>query len=397
MSEATAATQKPGDPQPRPAIALVIGERQWLGWTYADIVATMDAVSGSFSIGVTDRWSGAARPRPIAPGDACRLTIDGEPVIDGSIDVVQPFYDAHEHGVNITGRDRTGDLADCSADDGEWHDIELAALVAAIARPFGIKVYREADTGARFRRFRIQPGETAWEAIDRATRARALLAVASGDGNLALIRARIDPEGTTPPVKIILGSAKGNALRASGTFDAHERHSRYRLLAQQGGAFGAPEDRAHVVAEAADPGVRRYRPLTLVARDQLDAAAALAQVRWEANVRRGRALRASYTLVGWRDDLGRLWRPNTRVRVEDPWLAIDHELLVASVRLSIHPEEGILTDLELVESMAYLPEPAQPEPSEATRQSNVAQKTAAKNGGGDAAGEPAEIGWLSRD
>lgn len=337
----------------------MIGGDAWVGWTYADIVTTMDAGSGSFSIGLTERWEDAGS-RPIAAGDSCRLTIDDEPVISGYIDVVQPFYGADDVGVNVSGRDRTGDLADCSADEGEWHDVGLAELVAAIARPFGIRVYREADTGVRFPRFRIQPGETAWSAIERACRARAVLAVAAGDGNIALIRAATEKADDPAPVSIILGGARGTVARATGTFTANDRYSRYRILAQQGGVIGSPEDRAHVIADADDGGVDRYRPLTIVADDRLDAAAALAQVRWEANVRRGRSVRASYTIPGWRDDYGRLWRPNTRVRVEDRILAINHELLIVSVRQTIR-NDAFETDLELAEPSAYLPPPPPPE------------------------------------
>lgn len=54
-----------------------------------------------------------------------------------------------------------------------------------------------------------------------------------------------------------------------------------------------------------------------------------------------------------------MWQPNTFVRVEDRWLAIDRELRVVSVRLTINTET-IEADLDLAEPSAYLPDPAQP-------------------------------------
>ena len=279
----------------------------------------------------------AASRRRLPPAPPAPYRVDGEPLISGYIDVVSPHYSADEHGINISGRDRTGDLVDCSADvePGEWHDIGIDALVANLTRPFGIRVYPDSglDLGAKFARFRIQAGETAWAAIERATRARALLAVATPDGHFGLTRARTRAGADSPPA-VILGGDKATPVKATGTFEAQERYRNYRILAQQGGEAGTAEDRAHVVAIAEDTEVKRYRPLTIVAGDQLDNAAALAQVRWEANVRRGRARRASYTIAGWRDDRGRLWRPNTIVKVKDDWLRIDHELLLVSVRLT---------------------------------------------------------------
>ena len=175
----------------------------------------------------------------------------------------------------------------------------MAALVASITKPFGINVYPDdgLDLGPAFPRFRVQAGETAWAAIERATRARALLAVATADGHLALTRAKTQPGNDSPPA-IILGGKKATPVKATGTFEAHERYRNYRILAQRAGEAGSAEDRAHVVATAEDTEVKRYRPLTIVAGDQLDGAAALTQVRWEANVRRGRARRASYTIAG---------------------------------------------------------------------------------------------------
>ena len=150
------------DNRAAPKIALTIDSSDWFGWTYADIIQTMDAVAGSFSIGLTHRWPGGGEPPPITPGAACTVSVDGEPLISGYIDVVSPHYSADEHGINVSGRDRTGDLVDCSADvePGEWHDIGIDALVANITRPFGIRVYPDSglDLGAKFARFRIQAG-----------------------------------------------------------------------------------------------------------------------------------------------------------------------------------------------------------------------------------------------
>ena len=246
--------------------------------------------------------------------------------------------------------------------------------MANITRPFGIQVYPDSglDLGAKFARFRIQAGETAWAAIERATRARALLAVATPDGHLGLTRARAAAGADAPPA-VILGGDKATPVKATGTFEAHERYRNYRILAQQGGEAGSPEDRAHVVAVAEDTEVKRYRPLTIVAGDQLDNAAALAQVRWEANVRRGRARRASYTIAGWRDDRGRLWRPNTIVRVKDDWLRIDHDLLLVSVRLTVN-EDSIETDLDLADPSAYMREPPDPERDGSDRQEGGKKK-----------------------
>src|SRR5512134_2299935 len=106
---------------------------------------TMEAVAGQFTIGTTDRWPGQASYRPISPGDACTVALDGEPVITGYIDVVMPFYTHTEHSFNVTGRDKTGDIVDCAPEGVEWKGLTLPQLVSAIADPFGIPVVSQLD------------------------------------------------------------------------------------------------------------------------------------------------------------------------------------------------------------------------------------------------------------
>ena len=72
----------------------------------------------------------------------------------------------------IRGRDRTGDLVDCSAATmpGEWQNELLDRIVQSLIDPFGISVTVDTDIGEPFRKFRIDEGETVFEAIDRACR-----------------------------------------------------------------------------------------------------------------------------------------------------------------------------------------------------------------------------------
>ena len=129
-------------------------------------------------------------PRVIRPGDACRVQLDGDAVIQGWVDVVTVDYDARGHTLSVRGRDTTGDLVDCSAatEPGEWKDARLEEIAAALCAPFdiGVTVADDVDTGEPFARFRIEEGESVFEAIDRACRFRAVLPRSDGEGGLIL-------------------------------------------------------------------------------------------------------------------------------------------------------------------------------------------------------------------
>ena len=59
-------------------------------------------------------------------------------------------------------------------------------IVQALVQPYGISVAVETDIGAPFRKFRIDEGETVFEAVERACRFRAVLPLSDGAGNLIL-------------------------------------------------------------------------------------------------------------------------------------------------------------------------------------------------------------------
>ncbi len=52
----------------------------------------------------------------------------------------------------------------------------------------------------------------------------------------------------------------------------------------------------------------RHRPLTVIAEEQIDSAAAVNRAQWEASVRYGRSRRGTYTVLGWFNGSG-LWAP----------------------------------------------------------------------------------------
>jgi prophage tail gpP-like protein len=110
------------------------------------------------------------------------VAVGGQALIEGFVDAVEPSCDATSHGVRVSGRDSAGDLVDCSAEPGEWHGQPLSQLVSAIGAPFGLRVSAETSLDAPFERFRIQEGETAWAAIERACQMRGVLCLSDGLG-----------------------------------------------------------------------------------------------------------------------------------------------------------------------------------------------------------------------
>ena len=123
---------------------------------------SLETISGAFTVTLSEREPGETTPRVIRPGNACRVELQDETVLQGWVDAVKVDYDDRSHTIAVRGRDATGDLVDCSAatDPGEWHNERLENIASALCAPFDISVSREIDTGAPFTRFRIEEGES---------------------------------------------------------------------------------------------------------------------------------------------------------------------------------------------------------------------------------------------
>ena len=333
---------------------LELGGMLYGGWTDVDIQTGLEQIGGGFSISLTQRWPGVDVPQDIREGAACKVRLGDDVVINGYVDVVDIDCDATSTQVKIEGRDRAGDLVDCSAihKTGQWHGVRLEQIVADIAAPFGISVAVDAgvSTGDVFTSFALDDGETAFSAIDRACRLRAVLVVSTADGNLLLTQAST----TRADVALVEGV---NMERMRATHSWRERHSVITLTGQVPGNddTNGPEA-AHIKRVAADEQITRYRPLIVIAEHGTSAKAMADRAAWEVKARMGRGKRGSTQVVGWRTgadgQTGALWRYNMLLPVTSARLGLDMDMLIVSCHDRLG-ERGRTCDLTFARPEAF--------------------------------------------
>lgn len=330
-------------------LRLVVNGVAYGGWTSLRVRRSLEEIAGAFSVQLTEIWPEQSEPREIASGDACSVDVDGDTVITGFVERVAVSYDSERHQVEVSGRDATGDLVSASAmhRGGEWTSATLTQIARDVCAPFGIRVRATTDVGAPFATWAIQEGESAFETLDRAARHRGVLLLSDGRGGLLIAR----PADTAQrvPVDLVRGQ---NILSADASVDHTDRFSRYVVKGQAAGDddnFG--ETVSSQEASATDPGVRRHRPLVIIAEDQADAATFSARATFEANWHAARAQSANVTVQGWSHP-GGLWAPGALVALRDPWLRLDRELLIASVDLVLD-ERGSVAELSLAIPQAF--------------------------------------------
>ena len=135
------------------SITLTVNGINYDGWKANSVTKPLESLSGIFDLGLTERWPGQQMPRAINPGDSCALKVDGELLITGFVDDVEPSFDAESHTLTVRGRDKAGYLVDCSAinSPGQWSGQTLDQIATALCSPFGIRVLTETDVGDPFK------------------------------------------------------------------------------------------------------------------------------------------------------------------------------------------------------------------------------------------------------
>lgn len=359
---------------------VAIAGRSFDTWEEVTLERAIDAAVGSFAVRVVSpeqlfatgrdgRRSSATRSRvsdsrigvlyelPFGPQDSVEVVAAGEVLLTGRVDALEAEFDkSGGTQLRIGGRDRAADMVDCSATNkpGEWSNVELRDLARELAAPFGLLVKVAAGDIPRLPMFKLQESETAWSALERACRMRGLLCFSDAFGDLT-----IEPPaagGVDGGGRIAQGENLNSAQLAVNDAD---RFSVYTVRGQQPGTSTAFADAAVLVeGNALDAGVRRFRPLIVLAESAVSPADAETRAQWEATVRATRAHRLVVKVPGWRRPLSaRPWALNTLVPVDIPVFGVFAELLIVQTTFRRTRREGSTTELVLARPDAFRPQP----------------------------------------
>lgn len=334
------------------AVRLLVNGREYGGWKQVEITAGLDRMARDFTLEVTDRWPGQTSLRPIQPGDICTVFIGDDRIITGYIDGTPLRYDARSVSLSVQGRSRTADLVDCAPlhATGQIKQKTVEQIAHVLAEPYGIPVVADVDTGSIIPTHHINPGETVAESLDRLLQLRQLLATDDAEGRLVLTRAGMKRADTA----LVVGQ---NILTASAELDMRDRFSEYRVKGQRSGS-----DTDHGAAVSAQMGVStdgavtRKRVHVETARGQADIAACRRQAEWVAAHRAAQTYKVIYTVQGWRQASGALWEPNRVVRVTDPVIGWDQDMVIGEVVYGLS-DSGMTSTLTVAPRAAWSLEP----------------------------------------
>lgn len=350
-------------------------------WTSAEVTRDLKDFAGSFSATYRDPDRSIATfpyasPPPIfklRPGLPVEAYADGQLVLVGFIETVEPSIDEGQASVSIGGKDKAGDLIDCAAmpeGPSEFKNAKLEDAASRICEPFGLSVRTEIDTDKPFDRYAIDVAEFAHHSIEKRARQRHALVMSDGVGGVVITRSGQN----RAPAELKL---PGNVLGSQATFTHQARHSETIVRGQSEKAEGRrdgrsaafvpgddpvdPMDREDgdgsatererrgtaVTGRATDDEIGRYRPIVFLARTKASEEELADEADWRMRTRRAECEEATYRVKGFGAD-GRLWRVNELASVSDTYLDIERDMLIS--RVTFREDDGPTRETELAVS-----------------------------------------------
>lgn len=351
-----------------PEVTLKCNGRELFGWTSLTIRKSLEQLAHEFSLEVTNQAVGplgqvihtgvdVITPRTMADeltdADECTIYVDDQLVITGYVDDFDFNHTAQASTLRVSGFSKTGDLTACSAiyGTGLWTDATIATIANNLCSPYGISVVAFGSNALTpIKRFKLEQGETVYEAIARAAEMRSLLLTTNAQGNLDLLTA-----STGDAVAALeLG---GNILAGGVTRTSRDRHSSYLFKGQTAADDAWNGKQASQLSGSIDDQyVRRHRPLIVLSEKQRTKEDLGKRAIWERNVRAGRSVRYRATVEEWTADTGALWEPNINATIRDEWCQIEQDMLVVSAEMVLDGRERV-THLDFMDRSAFDPEP----------------------------------------
>lgn len=337
-------------------VRLRVGGMDYGGWTRISIGAGIERQARDFDLGVSWQWPGQGQPLPIKQGEKVQIWIGADLVLTGWVFATPISYNAKEVTRGVAGRSLTADMVDTSAlsKPGQWRQQSVQRVVQALVQHLGLQVISQVAETQALTDHSVEPGETVFNSVDRLLTLSRLLSTDDAQGRVVI--AEPGSAGRAHDA-IELGR---NVLEASASLDFAQIMSEYRVVGQKSGTdVSWGQETNEVASSVTDPRATRYRPLLIQQQGQLTKQLATERVNWERGSRMGKALAATYKLQGWRQSNGALWVPNLIVRVKDPAIGFDRDMLITEVHYTLD-DSGTLCTLQVCPPEAVLPEPQDP-------------------------------------
>lgn len=166
-------------------VSLLIGGRVHGKWTRYSIESDMTrpAAAWSVQLGLPD----GELPAAVQPGARVEVRVGADIAMTGSVDDVADDVGGRTATLSMSGRDGASVLVDCSAPIFAAREMSLDQIVRSVVNPLGVSKVRVDPRGKGVaEKVSIEPGDTAWDALEKAAQANGLWPWFAPDGTLVV-------------------------------------------------------------------------------------------------------------------------------------------------------------------------------------------------------------------
>lgn len=341
------------------ALSLLVGGVSHSDWLDFDVDADLRIAAAAWSVSLGIQ--AAALPSEVQPGARAVLRAGNEVLMTGVIDEIHHSVNRNQHTLYLGGRDNAAILVDCSAPIFTAQNMTLQDVISQVVKPLGVFSVRiDAQKSTAAKKFSVEPGESAWDALKKAAEVCGLWPWVAADGTLIIG----GPDYSVPPVAQLILQREGqesNILALTVTRDMSRRYSQTTVLAQShgGGAHDGHRDRRCTVKDTSMP---LYRPCVVVVADTDDDAEVQFRARKLQADARLSGLMLTVEVKGFRTASGVLWAPGQRVRIKSDVHGIDDVYYLMHRRFRGGRGVPTITTLTLHEDGVWLPDAHVPTP-----------------------------------
>lgn len=283
--------------------------------------------------------------------NAAEVLVGGSTFFAGTMIAVDPQLDEQSNIVAASFYGKPGVMADCTAPasvyaerDGsiEWDNATLEVIAEDVAGFFGIKIQFLDNSGPPFERAGLQPNKKALPFLIELAAQRGLVISDTTRGAIVFRKAKTSGAA-------VASIEQGPAVEVTPMFNPQEYYSHVTgiapiIIGLAGTQYTVKNERLAQV----------FRPYTFEDEGIIDS-----EIKAAVDSKVGRmfanAVSYSVKVATWRTPGGKIWEPNTIIKVKAPRAMIytPFEFLIRSVQFDKSPEAETATlDLVLVGSLA---------------------------------------------
>ena len=338
-------------------VKLRINGKDYQNWLEVSITCTLQSLARSFKVSTTRRKLEENKAEQksegekddftigIHPEDKVELFIGKNKILTGYVSGRTVKYSATGITVEISGDSKTVDLQQCYMPRDKKLSYKKQTHfenLSAVCKLFGIKVIDEINLKGKYN-CELIGTETVGKEIENYLKKYSLLLTDNENGDLVIVKAG---SGGVAHDKLELGK---NILDGTRKQDLSKRFKHYVTLGQATNPRSElPPSSNHITGNAEDPTMTRER--WFVSQEKGNANNDILRTKAEAIMYEsiGNSDVLTYTLPGWRQSNGELWKVNTFAYVKDDFVGEngDNRKIIQEVTYSLN-QSGSTVQLSL--------------------------------------------------